>query len=52
MDLEDIGVYLFEPSEDGVYVKDVEIDSDFGISEDEFVRVAEQIGDETYQLVT
>ena len=50
--LEDIGVYLFEPSEGGVYVKEVEVDSDFGISEDEFVRVAEQIGDETYQLVT
>ena len=50
--LEDIGVYLFEPSEDGVYVKDVEVDSDFGISEDEFVRVADSIGDETYQLVT
>ena len=52
LSLEDIGVYLFEPSEDGVYVKDVEIDSDFGISEDEFVRVADSIGDETYQLVT
>ena len=50
--LDDIGVYLFEPGEDGVYVKDVEVDSDFGISEDEFVRVADQIGDETYQLVT
>ena len=50
--LDDIGVYLFEPSEDGVYVKDVEVDSDFGISEDEFVRVADQIGDETYQLAT
>ena len=51
LNLEDIGVYLFEPSEDGVYVKEVEVDSDFGISEDEFVKVAEQIGDETYQLV-
>ena len=52
LNLEDVGVHLFEPSEDGVYVKEVEIDSDFGISEDEFVRVADQIGDETYQLVT
>ncbi len=52
LSLEDIGVYLFEPGEDGVYVKEVEVDSDFGISEDEFVRVADQIGDETYQLVT
>ena len=52
LSLEDIGVYLFEPSEDGVYVKEVEVDAEFGISEDEFVRVADQIGDETYQLVT
>ncbi len=50
--LDDIGVYLFEPSEEGVYVKEVEVDSDFGISEDEFVRVADSIGEETYQLVT
>ena len=51
LNLGDIGVYLFEPSEDGVYIKEVEVDTDFGISEDEFVRVADQIGDETYQLV-
>ena len=52
MGLDDIGVYLFDPSEDGVYVKEVEVDSDFGISEDEFVRVADSIGDETYHLAT
>ncbi len=52
LDLEDIGVYLFELAEDGSRIKEVEVDSDFGISEDEFVRVAEQIGEETYQLVT
>ena len=52
LDMDDIGVYLFELAEDGSRIKEVEIDSDFGISEDEFVRVADQIGDETYQLVT
>ncbi len=52
LNLEDIGVYLFETSEDGTHVKEVEVDSEFGISEDEFVRVADQIGDETYQLIT
>ena len=52
LNLEDIGVYLFELDEDGSRIKGVEVDSDFGISEDEFVRVAEQIGEETYQLVT
>ena len=52
LSLDDIGVYLFELAEDGSRIKEVEIDSDFGISEDEFVRVAEQIGEETYQLVT
>ena len=52
LNLEDIGVYLFELAEDGSQIKEVEVDSDFGISEDEFVRVAEQIGEETYQLVT
>ncbi len=52
LNLEDIGVYLFELAEDGSRIKEVEVDSDFGISEDEFVRVAEQIGEETYQLVT
>ena len=52
LNLDDIGVYLFEPSEDGTHIKEVEVDSEFGISEDEFVRVADQIGDETYQLLT
>ena len=52
LDLDNIGVYLFELSEDGTHVKEVEVDAEFGISEDEFVRVADQIGDETYQLVT
>lgn len=52
LDLGDIGVYLFELAEDGSRIKEVEVDSDFGISEDEFVRVAEQVGEETYQLAT
>ena len=52
LNLEDIGVYLFDLAEDGARISEVEVDTDFGISEDEFVRVADQIGDETYQLVT
>lgn len=51
LNLEDIGVYLFDLAEDGARISEVEVDTDFGISEDEFVRVAEQIGEETYQLV-
>jgi predicted ATPase len=47
---EDVGVYLFERREDGTHIKPVLIDPGFGISEDEFVRVAEEIGEETYRL--
>jgi predicted ATPase len=47
---EDVGVYLFERREDGTHIKPVPIEPGFGISEDEFVRVAEEIGEETYRL--
>ncbi len=47
----EIGVYLFDNAgQDGTIVRPVEITDDFGISEDEFVAVAEQIGDESYRL--
>ncbi|MBA2278511.1 MAG: AAA family ATPase [Chloroflexia bacterium] len=47
----EIGVYLFDNAgQDGTIVRPVEITEDFGISEDEFVAVAEQIGDESYRL--
>jgi predicted ATPase len=47
----EIGVYLFDTtSQDGTVVRSVEVTDDFGISEDEFVAVAEQIGEESYRL--
>jgi hypothetical protein len=47
---EEIGVYLFAPGRGGVRIQPVEVDGEFGISEDEFVRVSQAIGDETFQL--
>jgi hypothetical protein len=47
---DDVAVYLFEQRDDGVHIVPVPIEPGFGISEDEFVRVAEAIGDETFQL--
>jgi len=45
-----VGVYLFKLQQDGTQVDHVPIKAGFGISEDEFVRVAEAIGDETFRL--
>jgi predicted ATPase len=45
-----VAAYLFANGPDGTVVSPVEIDPDFGISEDEFLRVAEAIGEETYSL--
>ena len=50
--LDDIGGYMFRPYEDVARVEPLEIDDTFGVSEDEFVKVADEIGDETYKLVT
>ena len=50
--LDDIGGYLFRLCEDGARIEPLEIDDTFGVSEDEFVEVADAIGDETYKLVT
>ena len=49
---EDVGVYLFDAQKNGTHISPVPIEPGFGISEDEFVRVAEAIGDETYSLTT
>lgn len=49
---EEVGVYLFEPGERGTVIKDVPIEPEFGVSEGEFVRVAEAIGEETFRLST
>ena len=50
--VDDIGGYLFRLCEDGARIEPLEIDDTFGVSEDEFVKVADNIGDETYKLVT
>ncbi|MDQ3838465.1 MAG: AAA family ATPase [Thermoproteota archaeon] len=47
---DDISAYLFDIDGDGTYVKPIPIEAGFGISEEEFVKVAEAIGDETYRL--
>lgn len=47
---DDVAVYLFEQRDDGVHIVPVPIEPGFGIAEDEFVRVAEAIGDETFRL--
>lgn len=44
------GVYLFDVQRDGTHITPVPIEPGFGISEDEFVHVAESIGEETYRL--
>ncbi len=45
-----IGVYLFDKGLDGTHIRQVPIEPGFGISEEEFVAVAEAIGDESYRL--
>ncbi|HEY7035048.1 MAG TPA: AAA family ATPase [Thermomicrobiales bacterium] len=45
-----VAAYLFEKSDTGTVVSPLEVDPDFGIAEDEFLRVAEAIGEETYNL--
>jgi predicted ATPase len=46
----EVGVYLFKMQKDGTHIKPVPIEPGFGILEDEFVRVAEEIGEQTYRL--
>ena len=48
----DIAVYNFESVTDGFDIREVPVEEGFGISEDEFVAVAEQMGDETYRIMT
>lgn len=50
LDSSEIGVYLFDLRSDGTVVSPVPIEPGFGISEDEFVRVATAIGDQTFRL--
>jgi hypothetical protein len=47
---EELAVYLFQPRAGGSKIKPVPIVPGFGISEQEFLRVAEAIGEESYQI--
>lgn len=49
---DEVGVYLFHIREDGrgSEIQPLRIEPGFGIPEDEFVRVSEAIGEETYRL--
>ena len=48
---EEVGVYLFDDrGGDGTMISAVPIEPGFGISEEEFVRVSEAIGDDTFRL--
>ncbi len=47
---DEVGVYLFEMGDDGTVIRPVAIDPEFGIEEEEFVRVSQAIGNETYDL--
>jgi len=50
---EDVSVSLFRRSEEssGVKVKQLEIDPEWGIPEDEFVQVAEELSDDSAALL-
>jgi predicted ATPase len=50
LDANDVGVYLFSLEEGGTVISPVAIDPEFGIDEEEFVRVFQAIGNETYDL--
>jgi predicted ATPase len=47
---DEVAVYLFQPKRDGAHVEPVEVNPEWGISEDEFIRVGEVMGEETYRL--
>jgi hypothetical protein len=47
---EDVGVYLFSRSRGGTQIHPVPIEPGFGILEDEFLRVVEEIGAESFTL--
>jgi len=51
LDYNEVGVYLFRMEEGGSIVEPVRLEPGFGIPQDEFVRVAEAIGSQTYALL-
>ena len=50
--VDDIGGYLFRLCEDGARIEPLEIDDTFGVDEDQFVKVSEEISRETYDLIS
>ena len=50
--IDDVGGYLFRLCEDGARIEPLEIDDTFGVDEDQFVKVAEEISRETYDLIS
>ncbi len=48
---DEVGVYLFRMEDDGSVIEKIQPEPGFGIPEDEFLRVAESIGSQTYRLV-
>ena len=51
LDYNEVGVYLFRMEEGGSVIEPVRLEPGFGIPQDEFVRVAEAIGSQTYTLL-
>ncbi len=51
LDYDEVGVYLFKMEEGGSVIEPVRLEPGFGIPQDEFVRVAEAIGSQTYTLL-
>jgi predicted ATPase len=51
LDYNEVGVYLFRMEGDGSVIEPVRLEPGFGIPQDEFVRVAEAIGSQTYTLL-
>jgi len=52
LDVRCVRVYLFKETSAGTRIEEVHVDDEFGIPEDEFLRVSEAIGDETFALIT
>jgi len=50
--VDNIGGYLFRLCEDGARIEPLEIDDTFGVDEDQFVKVSEEISRETYDLIS
>jgi len=50
VEVDDVGVYLFQPQDDGTHATAVPVEPEFGVSEEEFARVAEAVGNETFML--